>query len=1100
MLSFKRSRKIPAHYKKEEEEEGPIFLLWGRIVALVMADKETEIPFGLCKNDADFLKYFHTSIKDLRGLVISNIEYYQRGKSSIHACYYASSCILLERTQVLEPLVIDIVPKLQKYDFSETEQANGYRSFISIVNRCCGHLLQLCRHINVNKSSLLFRSSHYLKELESYVEVLGQLMACLGYLQKLMTYSKDGDLFLENDESVGDDLLMEVEMLNTDCFYGRCLGFQFSESMQKVLQMVVIAMATFSECYEETSQVIQIASSLFNSGKYFADYDLRAKQVVDITRTADIKFCKQFWSITDSPLLHQLRSFTFPHVEVSEVLSLEPENFELPAVEGEDDTVTITPPCAHTGPAPVKVRLISHAVREGMQVTRKMFQPKTGSAKPAILPPSPGLLFHCHGGGFVAQSSQSHENYLRVWARKLEMPILSVDYALAPDLPFPRGLEESFYAYAWALKNPEKLGWTGERICFAGDSAGGNIVISTALRAVSYQIRIPDGIMAAYVPILVQYTPSPARLLSMIDPLLPVGILTRCLAAYAGIADKFASAIAAPIFCNPGKFENWEVVDSCSCTDDTLDSTVVVSVNQKPDINHNGEKSSNHNTDNNDVNLKANDNPSLELCSDCHGKNVSECLLCKQTTKPKVFQSNDSSDSNPSQGKENLPVCKSLENLSECEFVICDKEKLESDTENYIGECTVISGLNQCDNLSEMDRKIEDSNEMKGDFEVVMENDKPEIEGTNQTTNVLLKEDDVRSEKDFEERNTVGSTINDILDEIDSNLAIDVQVAKSKVQPEHGYGLQENNVVEKTIKDVLDEIDSNVKIDVLTGKPEKVPEKQESKDPSEMYAVCQELLDVGNETGPTNLDDMRSFLCHSLEDLLEDDETVSKEFSEGHSEDKENVSVPNSIGNRCPKQHSVSDTSDSGIHGDTDNESCHDNQSITSSTSKGEPKQMYTRNMSLDLATSFHPGQTSAKSSPHKSLGSPVSPHLSPGKRTFTPKLYSVQRKIAQSPIQLFRHLPIVKNMYMSPLLAPDEALRRLPPVHLTACHFDPLLDDSVMFAKKLSKLGRSVSLKVFDNLPHGFLSFSDASVEARQASNFCCDKIKEVLENTTKF
>lgn len=70
----------------------------------------------------------------------------------------------------------------------------------------------------------------------------------------------------------------------------------------------------------------------------------------------------------------------------------------------------------------------------------------------------------------------------------------------------------------------------------------------------------------------------------------------------------------------------------------------------------------------------------------------------------------------------------------------------------------------------------------------------------------------------------------------------------------------------------------------------------------------------------------------------------------------------------------------------------------------------------------------------------------------------------------------------------------------LQACHFDPLLDDSIMFAKKLSGLGKPVTLKVFDNLPHGFLSFSDASVEARHASNFCCDKIREVLEITTKF
>ena len=73
-------------------------------------------------------------------------------------------------------------------------------------------------------------------------------------------------------------------------------------------------------------------------------------------------------------------------------------------------------------------------------------------------------------------------------------------------------------------------GWTGERVCFAGDSAGGNLAVSAALRAVSYEIRIPDGILAAYTPFMVQYTPSPSRLMSMIDPLLPVGILTRCLA------------------------------------------------------------------------------------------------------------------------------------------------------------------------------------------------------------------------------------------------------------------------------------------------------------------------------------------------------------------------------------------------------------------------------------------------------------------------------------------------------------------------------------------------------------------------------------------
>lgn len=73
-------------------------------------------------------------------------------------------------------------------------------------------------------------------------------------------------------------------------------------------------------------------------------------------------------------------------------------------------------------------------------------------------------------------------------------------------------------------------GSTAERICLAGDSAGGNLMTSTLIRAISVGIRLPDGIMAAYTPFNIRYTPSPSRLFSLMDPLLPVGILSRCLA------------------------------------------------------------------------------------------------------------------------------------------------------------------------------------------------------------------------------------------------------------------------------------------------------------------------------------------------------------------------------------------------------------------------------------------------------------------------------------------------------------------------------------------------------------------------------------------
>lgn len=78
--------------------------------------------------------------------------------------------------------------------------------------------------------------------------------------------------------------------------------------------------------------------------------------------------------------------------------------------------------------------------------------------RPQQAPRSQSLVVHIHGGGFVAQTSKSHEPYLKSWAQELGTPILSIDYSLAPEAPFPRALEECFYAYCWAVKHCALLG------------------------------------------------------------------------------------------------------------------------------------------------------------------------------------------------------------------------------------------------------------------------------------------------------------------------------------------------------------------------------------------------------------------------------------------------------------------------------------------------------------------------------------------------------------------------------------------------------------------------------------------------------------------
>lgn len=127
------------------------------------------------------------------------------------------------------------------------------------------------------------------------------------------------------------------------------------------------------------------------------------------------------------------------------------------------------------------------------------------------------------------------ELYLREWANKLDIPILSIDYSLTPEAPFPRALEEIFYTYCWILKNAELVGWTGENIVFAGDSAGGNLNTACVVKCIEMGIPKPRGLFNAYTPFLVNFAQTPARFLSFVDPLLPYGFIMRVFKAYGAV-------------------------------------------------------------------------------------------------------------------------------------------------------------------------------------------------------------------------------------------------------------------------------------------------------------------------------------------------------------------------------------------------------------------------------------------------------------------------------------------------------------------------------------------------------------------------------------
>uniref|UniRef100_A0A1A8IBL7 Hormone-sensitive lipase n=3 Tax=Nothobranchius TaxID=28779 RepID=A0A1A8IBL7_NOTKU len=447
-----------------------------------------------------------------------------------------------EHGRALEPMVASFSTIYHHYDFDAQTPGNGYRTLVKVLQSCLLHIVHKGQYIASNYSGAFFRAEHNAAEMEAYCSALCQLRALLYLAQRLIHDNEHGQLYIQQDSDLNRSFVQEYSSMHKACFYGRCLGFQFSPALRPFLQTIIISMVSYGEAYgKQQSGIGTAALSLLTSGKYVIDPELRGAEFERITQNLDMQFWKSFWNVTESDILSGFTRIASNPVQVNFTLTVPPVPLRLPLASDPRLSTTVSPPIAHWGPGPVHMRLVSYDLREGQDSEEllgfsRSDPPPISSRLPWIQeqPRSPWLLIHFHGGGFVAQTSRSHENYLRNWSKVLGVPILSVDYSLSPEAPFPRALEECFYAYCWALNNCQLLGSTAERVCLVGDSAGGNLCITVSMRALTSGIRVPDGIVAAYPATLLTTDASPSRLLTLIDPLLPLGVLAKCLNAYAG--------------------------------------------------------------------------------------------------------------------------------------------------------------------------------------------------------------------------------------------------------------------------------------------------------------------------------------------------------------------------------------------------------------------------------------------------------------------------------------------------------------------------------------------------------------------------------------
>lgn len=167
--------------------------------------------------------------------------------------------------------------------------------------------------------------------------------------------------------------------------------------------------------------------------------------------------------------------------------------------------------------------------------------------------PHEKLIFHLHGGGFVTGSPESHEVYLRDWANQIPgVPIVSVDYTVAPDVKFPSSLQEALDCYLYLMYGPESevkaiLGYRPKTVVFVGDSAGANLLTALVLilndirksqkllstsRVAVDQVILPKAVVALYTPFNLSLKLTPSNILSCCDSMISAGIMLSCFEAY----------------------------------------------------------------------------------------------------------------------------------------------------------------------------------------------------------------------------------------------------------------------------------------------------------------------------------------------------------------------------------------------------------------------------------------------------------------------------------------------------------------------------------------------------------------------------------------
>lgn len=111
--------------------------------------------------------------------------------------------------------------------------------------------------------------------------------------------------------------------------------------------------------------------------------------------------------------------------------------------------------------------------------------------------PLPVIVYY-HGGGWVIADVNTYDAAPRLLSKQLNAIVVSVEYRHAPEFKFPAQHDDAFAAYRWTVQNAASWGGDVSRLALAGESAGGNLAVATAIYARDTRQQAPVHVLAVY--------------------------------------------------------------------------------------------------------------------------------------------------------------------------------------------------------------------------------------------------------------------------------------------------------------------------------------------------------------------------------------------------------------------------------------------------------------------------------------------------------------------------------------------------------------------------------------------------------------------------